>query len=826
MYKGLTNIILCPMMPNKIFKKSLSISDKLNGHGQTSAEGSSINSPLQRFVRAKKKINQTFDEIFEYLKESRKFVIDCEITEENDRETRKDLRQIDNFVSQVISINEVLHRDHMKVAFFGRTSNGKSTVVNAMLSDRILPAGIGHTTNCFVTVLGAEGNDAYMEDTSSKTPERKSVESLQQLAHALHNQKLDCSSLLKVYWPQSRCPLLKDDVVFVDSPGIDVSPDLDTWIDNHCLDADVFVLVVNSESTINNTEKSFFHKVNAKLSKPNVFILNNRWDASADGDPEMIKLVRQQHEERAKEFLVDELKCVTQSEASDRIFFVSALETLRYRISKKKCKGLPERQPSIDESSEFNDEEYRMGKIARRQEFEDFELKFKECISKSAISTKFNGHSATGIFIAKEMIKSMEKILNSATNQRQSCINDRSDCQKTLDFMSTELETKTEEIKKRILNISEEVELQVTKAMSEEIRRLGHLVGEFDFPFHPHPGFLRNYKTELHSHIEKGLGKNLKARCSAPLIESIEEYKTEMQDEIFSLIPASACSSTISMNPRTNFAVSYELDVPNLCSDFQEDITFKFSLGWSNLITKYISPRNPRLAILLGAQIRRHSMIFPPHHTTTLMKPVPSQVRAKEDLNNDNENTQQKQITSNHGDHDEMVESISRYDEDELTVAVIQGLGSLGSTTAMGIVVAASLFWKAVGWKLIACGGAGYVTIYLYERAMWTNAAKERCFKKQFVEYASEKLKLIVSFTSKGCSHQIQQELSHAFCQLASQVDSAQKKVKDRISELDEEIQRLEEIEAEAKLFRNKASWLESDLSSFIKDFNLSSSRL
>ena len=36
---------------------------------------------------------------------------------------------------------------------------------------------------------------------------------------------------------------------------------------------------------------------------------------------------------------------------------------------------------------------------------------------------------------------------------------------------------------------------QVTKAMSEEIRRLGHLVGEFDYPFHPHPGFLKNYKN-------------------------------------------------------------------------------------------------------------------------------------------------------------------------------------------------------------------------------------------------------------------------------------------------------------------------------------------
>ena len=80
---------------------------------------------------------------------------------------------MDGFLSQVISINEVLQRDHMKVAFFGRTSNGKSTVVNAMLSDRILPAGIGHTTNCFVCVIGADGSEAYMEDSITK--DRKSV---------------------------------------------------------------------------------------------------------------------------------------------------------------------------------------------------------------------------------------------------------------------------------------------------------------------------------------------------------------------------------------------------------------------------------------------------------------------------------------------------------------------------------------------------------------------------------------------------------------------------------------------------------------------------
>ena len=38
--------------------------------------------------------------------------------------------------------------------------------------------------------------------------------------------------------------------VFRSSPGIDVSSNLDQWIEQYCLDADVFVLVVSAESTL------------------------------------------------------------------------------------------------------------------------------------------------------------------------------------------------------------------------------------------------------------------------------------------------------------------------------------------------------------------------------------------------------------------------------------------------------------------------------------------------------------------------------------------------------------------------------------------------
>lgn len=60
--------------------------------------------------------------------------------------------------------------------------------------------------------------------------------------------------MVHVYWPKKKCRLLKDDVVIVDSPGIDTTPCLvDEWIDGHCINADAFVLVVNAESTLIDT---------------------------------------------------------------------------------------------------------------------------------------------------------------------------------------------------------------------------------------------------------------------------------------------------------------------------------------------------------------------------------------------------------------------------------------------------------------------------------------------------------------------------------------------------------------------------------------------
>ncbi len=69
------------------------------------------------------------------------------------------------------------------------------------------------------------------------------------------SNKFSIYCVLSVHYPPPphppfRCHLLKDDVELMDSPGIDMDPDMDQWINNHCLDADVFVLVSNAESTL------------------------------------------------------------------------------------------------------------------------------------------------------------------------------------------------------------------------------------------------------------------------------------------------------------------------------------------------------------------------------------------------------------------------------------------------------------------------------------------------------------------------------------------------------------------------------------------------
>lgn len=97
---------------------------------------------------------------------------------------KDEIETVKGVITKVKGVHEAVQRDAMKVVFVGRTSTGKSTTINAMLHSKILPSGIGHTTNCFCRVHGVAESQPYLITAASQ--ERQSIESVKQLAHALY----------------------------------------------------------------------------------------------------------------------------------------------------------------------------------------------------------------------------------------------------------------------------------------------------------------------------------------------------------------------------------------------------------------------------------------------------------------------------------------------------------------------------------------------------------------------------------------------------------------------------------------------------------------
>uniref|UniRef100_A0AAQ5YBM5 Mitofusin 1 n=1 Tax=Amphiprion ocellaris TaxID=80972 RepID=A0AAQ5YBM5_AMPOC len=721
-------------------------------------------SPLKHFVVAKKKISDVFEQLLNYAKETSEFAEEISGNKALGSIATQDQKlEIQAYADKLAIIKEVLARRHMKVAFFGRTSNGKSTVINAMLRDRVLPSGIGHTTNCFLSVEGTDEDKAYLKTEGSD--EEKSIKTVNQLAHALHmDESLDAGCLVRVFWPKTKCALLRDDLVLVDSPGTDVTTQLDSWIDKFCLDADVFVLVANSESTLMNTEKHFFHKVNERLSKPNIFILNNRWDASAN-EPEYMDDVRKQHTDRCVNFLVEELKVVDREQAPNRIFFVSAKEVLNSRM--QRAQGMPETGGALAE-----------GFKERLKEFQSFERRFEECISQSAVKTKFEQHTIRAKQITEKVKSIMDAINIEAAEKRVAALEDREYQMDRLEFVKNQLSLLINDIKQKIRAISEDVEDKVSNAMGEEICRLHVIVDEFHTDFHPSPHVLKIYKSELLTHVEEGMGKNLAFRCSSAINASVQSSQKYMIGNMLPLLPSSVQSQVHMLVPSRKFDLSYDLNCATLCSDFQENIEFQFSLGWTSLVHRFLGSANAQRALRLvdqNFQVSRPAL--PPAQTPSS---GPSSIAAPPP------NSESAVMT-----------------QEEMMLAVATNVASLTSRTSMSVIIVGGVVWRTVGWRLIALSASLYGLLYLYERLTWTTKAKERALKRQFVDYATEKLQLIVSFTSANCSHQVQQEMATTFARLCQQVDQTQKELEAEICQLTATIDQLETVQSRSKSLRS-----------------------
>ena len=247
-----------------------------------------------------------------------------------------------------------------------------------------------------------------------------------------------------------------------------------------------------------------------RLSKPNVFILNNRWDATAY-EPESAEVVRRQHMERTTEFLVDELKVCTKQEVNNRIYFVSAREALFTRT---------QANPSLPP-----------GYQSRLLQFEWFEAEFEKCISMSAVKTKFEQPSQRGKAMALQIHQQLDEAHANAARAKAHTEHALRLALERIEIIEKKLQDFTFHVKSEIRQMMDDVERSVSGALSDEIKRIYSIVDQYERPFHPDEHQINWYKTELHKFVELKLGVNLSTRLNNALLHNLDRTHTDIKSD-------------------------------------------------------------------------------------------------------------------------------------------------------------------------------------------------------------------------------------------------------------------------------------------------------
>ncbi|KAL7668694.1 hypothetical protein ACOME3_009385 [Neoechinorhynchus agilis] len=351
-------------------------------------------------------------------------------------------------------------------------------------------------------------------------------------------------------------------------------------------------------------------------------------------------------------------------------------------------------------------------------------------------------------------------------------------------------------VKDRIGQVSMVVEEKVSCALYDESIRLADLVDKFKVPFNSEANHISYYKEELNKYLEQKLGENLSSRLGRVLATTTETVGKDVRDRIVELLAddVSSINDVLRIVYRVDFSSAYSLYFSNLCSDFSEDISFKFSLSPYILFA--------RISARFRKNVKRDTKWSP----TAPPLPTAQSQEAMEIVKRYSHQSQQSSGSLT-----------STTTNTLLAMQALAFLSSPNSAAAVAIVGGSTIAFR--GWKILIGVGVAIGSVYVIERAMWTRRAQERTFKRQYVDFASAKLKMVADKTSGTASQQVQHELSLYFAQVCRYVDESKDRVLDQVGKLEDQLKNVISVSQKLKTFLDSATAIRDAIDGFSHKF-------
>lgn len=288
-------------------KTAIKIQEKRINQRQTSNKSYQ---QLKEFQKYKKQLDNYCHELYQIISDCQK---------------RNFIRN--NLLEEITKISRKIQSQEFRIAVVGEFSQGKSTLINALLGEEIQPV---REIPCsgVITVLkyGKEKRviccykDGTKEEISySLYQEKASI--TEDIALGSLSEGLEKSNLKEIIFEHPNLDLCSSGVVIIDSPGLNEHPDRTSITEKLIEGTDAVIFLTNASRLLTQGERELIedlkNKLTGKYNQPaeNLFIVVNFCD--------LIRSEKglQQVEERVKRFVLGEKPLIT---GNNRIHFLSS----------------------------------------------------------------------------------------------------------------------------------------------------------------------------------------------------------------------------------------------------------------------------------------------------------------------------------------------------------------------------------------------------------------------------------------------------------------------------------------------------------------------
>lgn len=194
------------------------------------------------------KVKQIFDEF------ARRFPVP--------NKSKNTIEAIKNGLAEIKADLEDLQKqatDKIVIEFIGSVNAGKSSLINALLREAILPATCEESTMCSFKICTAKEETWSAQKDGGVNIYEKDVDEIKKLyckmADSTNREKqkklnINTESLVQVNWPQKLCQTLPENVILYDTPGIGNDKKVSDLIEKSCRTADIIVAVIDAMSPL------------------------------------------------------------------------------------------------------------------------------------------------------------------------------------------------------------------------------------------------------------------------------------------------------------------------------------------------------------------------------------------------------------------------------------------------------------------------------------------------------------------------------------------------------------------------------------------------